>query len=139
MPDLILESIKNFKKLSQSLDLIDLSDVKHLHDRISKYIDSREKLEQAKKEKQVSIQESADHFLGWLKQEGISLEELLESEKKTKTVVSQKKKSPKYQYLDRNGQLKFWSGSGKMPNVIKEALDSSKNILSDFLIKIKEE
>lgn len=138
MPDLILESIKNFRKLSQSLDLIDLESVKQLHSRIGKYIDSREKLELTKKEKQVSIEETAKYLFDWLKQEGITLDELLESEQEKKKSIPNIRK-PKYQYINAAGQVAFWSGAGKMPKSIKVALDTGKNILSDFLIPSKKE
>ncbi len=67
-----------------------------------------------------------------LKSEGIELTELLQSEDTPK----QNKRAPrpaKYRFTDLNGQEQTWTGQGRMPLPIKNAIESGKS-LEDFLI-----
>ncbi len=41
----------------------------------------------------------------------------------------------KYEYIDENGESKTWTGQGRTPAVIKQAIDNEGKSLNDFLIK----
>lgn len=67
-----------------------------------------------------------------LKLEGIELAELLQDEESLKPT----KRAPrpaKYRFVDLNGQEQTWTGQGRMPLPIKNAIESGKS-LEDFLI-----
>ena len=67
-----------------------------------------------------------------LKSEGIDVAELLLGQTEAKT----SKRAPrpaKYKFVDSNGQEQTWTGQGRMPVPIREALAVGKT-LEDFLI-----
>ncbi|WP_113907456.1 H-NS family histone-like protein [Aliidiomarina celeris] len=43
-------------------------------------------------------------------------------------------KPPKYEYTDENGELKTWTGQGRTPKPIQDAINAGGN-KNDFLIK----
>lgn len=69
--------------------------------------------------------------------DGIDPQELLTNSNPPSTTKKQKSsRSPrpaKYRYTDEDGNEKSWTGQGRTPKAIKQALDSGKN-LKDFLI-----
>ncbi|OOF36084.1 H-NS family nucleoid-associated regulatory protein [Rodentibacter heidelbergensis] len=70
-----------------------------------------------------------------LKQEGITAEELQEIVGVSVSGVRAKRepRPAKYQYTDKNGKQKTWTGQGRTPSIIQAALDAGKS-LSDFEI-----
>lgn len=66
--------------------------------------------------------------------EGISLDDLLEMEKVTERKVKRAPRPAKYEFLDENGEIKQWTGQGRMPKMVKIEIDAGKS-LDDFLIK----
>lgn len=69
--------------------------------------------------------------------DGIDPQELLTNSNSPSTTKKQKSsRSPrpaKYRYTDEEGNGKSWTGQGRTPKAIKQALDSGKK-LKDFLI-----
>ncbi len=70
-----------------------------------------------------------------LLEDGIDLSELTAADNTAgKTRAKRAPRPAKYQYTDENGEAKSWTGQGRTPAVIKQALDAGKK-LEDFLIK----
>lgn len=70
-----------------------------------------------------------------MKQEGITAEDLHEMFGAA-PVVARAKRAPrpaKYQFIDENGEHKTWTGQGRTPRPIQQALDAGKS-LADFEI-----
>ena len=70
-----------------------------------------------------------------MKQEGITAEDLHEMFGAA-PVVARVKRAPrpaKYQFIDENGEHKTWTGQGRTPRPIQQALDAGKS-LADFEI-----
>lgn len=97
---------------------------------------------QERREEELKIQEELDERKNKLKKyrdmlckDGIDLSELLETNSSSKKVQDKKRASrpAKYQYIDKNGQKKTWTGQGRTPAAIKEALKGNKS-LNDFLL-----
>lgn len=69
--------------------------------------------------------------------EGIDPQELLSnygsSSKSAKQKSSRIPRPAKYKYTDENGNEKSWTGQGRTPKAIKNALDTGKK-LDDFMI-----
>lgn len=40
----------------------------------------------------------------------------------------------KYQYINKYGEIKTWTGQGRTPGVIKKAIDDKSKALEDFLL-----
>ena len=70
-----------------------------------------------------------------LQAEGWTLDELLETANKQPKA---KQKAPnKYQYVDSQGQTRFWSGFGRTPTELQALLDAGQS-LETFLIQKSE-
>ncbi|MFD0966465.1 H-NS family nucleoid-associated regulatory protein [Seminibacterium arietis] len=67
-----------------------------------------------------------------LKQDGITADELAEI-LSSNVNKKQIQRPAKYQYLDKNGKMKTWTGQGRTPYIIQEALNAGKS-LSEFEI-----
>ena len=62
-----------------------------------------------------------------------------ERERKLKEYMEQmaaprSKRPAKYEYLDDTGAYRTWTGQGRKPSPIKNAMDSGRKTLEDFLI-----
>ena len=70
-----------------------------------------------------------------MKQEGITAEDLHEMFGAAPVVAGAKRapRPAKYQFIDENGEHKTWTGQGRTPRPIKQALDAGKS-LADFEI-----
>lgn len=68
--------------------------------------------------------------------DGIDPNELLQTMAATKGTTKTKRASrpAKYQYKDKNGEFKTWTGQGRTPAAIKEALEEQGKSLDDFLL-----
>lgn len=68
--------------------------------------------------------------------DGINPNELLQSINAIKSI--QKNKRPtrpaKYQYINKLGETKTWTGQGRTPTIIKQAIKEQKKTLKDFLL-----
>lgn len=94
--------------------------------------DELAKLEQA----EALRKERITKYKEFLKQEGITKEELAEILGQSIKLNLRKKRNPlppKYQFIDENGVKKTWSGQGRTPKVIQKGLDAGKS-LDDFKI-----
>ncbi|ACR68844.2 DNA-binding transcriptional regulator H-NS [Edwardsiella ictaluri] len=68
--------------------------------------------------------------------DGIDPNELLQTMNATKITGKAKRaaRPAKYQYVDENGETKTWTGQGRTPAVIKNAIEEQDKSLDDFLI-----
>lgn len=69
-------------------------------------------------------------------EKGVDLEALKTQLEVTTTPKRRRKTSVmKYQYKDINGKSKRWSGQGRQPKEIQEAIQNDHKTLEDFLIE----
>ncbi|CUX96709.1 histone-like nucleoid-structuring protein H-NS [Candidatus Doolittlea endobia] len=68
--------------------------------------------------------------------DGINPNELLQSTSFSKSDSKKKRaaRPAKYQYTNKNGDVKTWTGQGRTPIVIKKAIDEEGKTLEDFLL-----
>ncbi|MEM8404188.1 H-NS family nucleoid-associated regulatory protein, partial [Morganella morganii] len=78
-----------------------------------------------------------EEFRQLLEKQNINPEELIQSMGTGKTARKSKRaqRPAKYEYIDENGESKTWTGQGRTPAVIKQAIDNEGKSLNDFLIK----
>ncbi|CAI2031155.1 H-NS homolog stpA [Serratia fonticola] len=91
-----------------------------LADKKAEY-DEQEKQREARESKRLEL-------LALIKSEGFSLADITGE----KPVINGPKRKPKYEYVE-NGTTKRWSGVGRTPAPIQQALDEGKS-LDSFLI-----
>ena len=90
-----------------------------------------DKIQQAENERKERIA----RYKELIKREGITEEELraIIGAIPTNARKKHKPRPAKYQYIDTNGKQKTWTGQGRTPRVIQQALGEGKT-LSDFEI-----
>ncbi|SUX71592.1 DNA binding protein, nucleoid-associated [Citrobacter freundii] len=92
--------------------------------------DEEEKLQRQRAEQQEKI----NTLLALMQADGINPEELLSMAPATARSVKKRQARPaKYRFTDFNGETKTWTGQGRTPKPIAEALAAGKS-LDDFLI-----
>ncbi|WOR31109.1 DNA-binding protein StpA [Citrobacter portucalensis] len=92
--------------------------------------DEEEQLQRQRAEQQAKI----NALLAQMQADGISPEELLSITPATARSVKKRQPRPaKYRFIDPNGETKTWTGQGRTPKPIAQALAAGKS-LDDFLI-----
>ena len=92
--------------------------------------DEEEQLQRQRAEQQAKI----NALLAQMQADGISPEELLSITPVTARSVKKHQPRPaKYRFIDLNGETKTWTGQGRTPKPIAQALAAGKS-LDDFLI-----
>ena len=92
--------------------------------------DEEEQLQRQRAEQQEKI----NTLLALMKADGIEPEELLSMTTVTSRAVIKRQPRPaKYRFTDLNGEVKTWTGQGRTPKPIAQALAAGKS-LDDFLI-----
>ncbi|MCX9047166.1 DNA-binding protein StpA [Citrobacter portucalensis] len=92
--------------------------------------DEEEQLQRQRAEQQAKI----NALLAQMQADGISPEELLSITPATARSVKKRQPRPaKYRFIDLNGETKTWTGQGRTPKPIAQAL-AAGNSLDDFLI-----
>ncbi|EJB8472396.1 DNA-binding protein StpA [Citrobacter sp. C348] len=92
--------------------------------------DEEEQLQRQRAEQQEKI----NTLLALMKADGIEPEELLSMTTVTSRAVKKRQPRPaKYRFTDLNGEVKTWTGQGRTPKPIAQALAAGKS-LDDFLI-----
>ncbi|EXI61627.1 DNA-binding protein [Mannheimia granulomatis] len=133
-----LKSLLNIRSLRTLAKELDLEQLKSISEKLNVIITEKEeeiKLEELEKAKQL---ESLNKYKEMLKQDGLSIDELaaLLADKVIKNRKVRKAVTPrpaKYKFTDENGNEKTWTGQGRTPKALQQALDKGKK-LEDFAI-----
>lgn len=135
------DSLKYFKSLNNIRTLraiareMPLESLQEIHDKFNTVVDERREDEnQARAQLEAHSQKIAK-YIKLLEGEGLSLDDLVTAKTPSKTSSRTKRaaRPAKYQYTDENGEIKTWTGQGRTPAVIKNALGEGKD-MDDFLI-----
>ena len=85
----------------------------------------------ARQERRLKIQ----RILAMIKNDNLDVESVVAEMLASATPASAKTLSPaRYIYIDKNGQEKTWSGRGRTPDVIRQAIETYDLSLDAFLI-----
>ncbi|UCQ14218.1 H-NS family nucleoid-associated regulatory protein [Edwardsiella piscicida] len=130
----LLKSLNNIRTLRAYARETQISVLEDMLDKLRAVVsERREEIEQAESSRR-EREEKLKSYREMLMAEGISLDDLLEMEKVTERKAKRAPRPAKYEYLDENGEIKQWTGQGRMPKMIKIEVDAGKS-LDDFLIK----
>lgn len=77
--------------------------------------------------------EKLEKYRTMLMQDGINPEDLMSSMATTKQKSKRAARPAKYKFIDTDGSEKTWTGQGRTPKLIKDAMDAGED-LSQFLI-----
>ena len=131
-----LSNIRSLRALSREISLEQLTEIQEKLDIV--VAERKEAAAQSIAEEQAKA-EKMEKFLAMLASEGINQDEFVESlnnanAKNTKASKKRVSRPAKYKYLDEDGAEKTWTGQGRTPKVIKDAIDTGNKTLDDFLI-----
>ncbi|AMA64653.1 DNA-binding protein H-NS [Candidatus Arsenophonus lipoptenae] len=136
------DSLKYFKSLNNIRTLraiareMPLESLQEIHDKFNTVVDERREDEnQARAQLEAHSQKIAK-YIKLLEGEGLSLDDLVTAKipSKTQNRVKRTIKPAKYHYQDKNGEIKTWTGQGRIPDAIKKAMQQKGKKLDDFLI-----
>lgn len=132
---LVLGYINNPKRLKAVLETLDDSAFSTI---ISRFTDLSEEIKlerQIEREEAAKAEEKRLEMIAYLQSQGWTPEQLI-NPAKAQTKPTKQKSAAKYQFTNKSGQVKFWSGFGRTPRELQELLDDGAS-LADFLVQDK--
>ncbi len=127
---LILNNLRSLRKETRELTLEQLQDALSKFQQVVQEVEAEEKsLNKVNKEKQDKI----ELYRQLLLDDGITPEELLNLVQNKAPKGKRKPLAAKYKYVDGAGVEKTWTGQGRTPSVIQDALNAG-TALTSFLI-----
>lgn len=133
-----LKNLLNIRSLRALAKDATLEQLKAIAEKLNSIIAEKElEIQQAELEKAKQL-ESLNKYREMLKQDGLSIDDLAQllADKVIKNRQPRKPVEPrpaKYKFIDAEGNEKTWTGQGRTPKALQEALDSGKK-LEDFAI-----
>ena len=126
-----LNNIRSLRAMAREFSVDVLEDMLEKFREVTKERrDEEEQLQRQRAEQQAKI----NALLAQMQADGISPEELLSITHATARSVKKRQPRPaKYRFIDLNGETKTWTGQGRTPKPIAQALAAGKS-LDDFLI-----
>lgn len=132
---LTLQNLNNIRTLRAMARELSLDVLEEMLEKVRIVVEEKQR-EQAEIEQQrAEQQDKINALLEMMKADGISPSDLLGSERTLvgKPVKKRKAREAKYRFIDMNGEEKTWTGQGRTPKPIANALANGKS-LDDFLI-----
>lgn len=130
-----LKILNNIRTLRAQARELTLAELEEMMEKFEAVVGERRESEAAIAEEVRQKEEKLAKYRQMLLEDGIDLNELTAGETGgAKARVKRAPRPAKYQYTDENGEEKSWTGQGRTPAMIKQALDNGKR-LEDFLIK----
>ncbi|HHE0459560.1 TPA: H-NS family nucleoid-associated regulatory protein [Vibrio parahaemolyticus] len=131
-----LQDINNIRTLRAIARDTPMDVLLELREKINVVVEERIQEEEEKKIEQEIQKKKLEAIIQKVNSEGIEVNELIAALGATGAKKAGKTRAPrpaKYKYVDSNGKEKTWTGQGRTPSVIQEALDNGKK-LEDFSI-----
>lgn len=126
----VLLNLRSLRAVARELTLEQLQEAL---EKLQAVVSEREEAEAEARAAEKERIEKLEKYREMLIQDGIDPEELLATLGGTKPKSKRATRPAKYKYIDVDGSEKTWTGQGRTPKVIKEALDNGGKI-EDFLI-----
>nr|WP_314418926.1 H-NS family nucleoid-associated regulatory protein [uncultured Erwinia sp.] len=128
----VLNNIRTLRAQAREVSLVELEE---MLEKLEAVVKERRESEAAIASEIKEKEEKLAKYRQMLLEDGIDLSELTAADTTAgKTRTKRAPRPAKYEYTDENGETKSWTGQGRTPAVIKQALDAGKS-LDDFLIK----
>ncbi|KAB8313567.1 DNA-binding protein [Erwinia endophytica] len=129
-----LKVLNNIRTLRAQAREVSLTELEEMLEKLEVVVNERREAEAAIASELKEKEEKLAKYRQMLLDDGIDLSELTAIDNSSGKSRSKRAPRPaKYQYTDENGEIKSWTGQGRTPAVIKQALEQGKK-LEDFLI-----
>ncbi|MEF9674620.1 H-NS family histone-like protein [Pectobacterium aroidearum] len=130
-----LKVLNNIRTLRAQARELDLETLEEMLEKLTAIVENRRQEEVSAQQQNAERQAKLEAFRAQLVADGIDPAELLGSISTSKSAKAKRAPRPaKYKYTDENGNEQTWTGQGRTPKTIKEALDNGKS-LKDFEIE----
>ena len=132
-----LKPFNNIRPLRAQARESSLEVLEEILEKLTSVVEERRLEESQAQAKEEERTRKLEEFRQLLEKQNINPEELIQSMGTGKTARKSKRaqRPAKYEYIDENGESKTWTGQGRTPAVIKQAIDNEGKSLNDFLIK----
>lgn len=127
------------RRLRANTKELSVEELKEVQAKLARVVAAREEEEQELRREEAAKLEKVEAFKKQMQEAGLSIIDLapeLSNQVTNPTKATARKREPKpakYVY-NMNGEERTWTGQGRTPKVIQQALNSGKQ-LDDFLIK----
>ncbi|CZF79946.1 H-NS histone family protein [Grimontia kaedaensis] len=126
----VLLNLRSLRAVARELTLEQLQEAL---EKLQAVVSEREEAEAEAREAEKERVEKLEKYREMLIKDGIDPEELLATLGGTKPKSKRAARPAKYKYTDVDGSEKTWTGQGRTPKVIKDAIDAGGKV-EDFLI-----
>ena len=132
-----LKPFNNIRTLRAQARESSLEVLEEILEKLTSVVEERRLEESQAQAKEEERTRKLEEFRQLLEKQNINPVELIQSMGTGKTARKSKRaqRPAKYEYIDENGESKTWTGQGRTPAVIKQAIDNEGKSLNDFLIK----
>jgi DNA-binding protein H-NS len=131
-----LKTFLNARSLKAATKDLSLEQLEETQIKLENIIEERKSLEAEKIEAEQAKLEKANKYREMMEQDGLDPNELLEMLEASGSTQGKRKRAPlpaKYRYFEA-GVEKTWTGQGRTPAVIQQAIDNEGKSKDDFLI-----
>lgn len=126
----ILLNLRSLRAVARELTIEQLQEaLEKLQTVVTERVEAEEEAEAEAAERFEKLEKYREMLIN----DGIDPEELMASMGTTKPKSKRAVRPAKYKFIDLDGLEKTWTGQGRTPKAIKDALDSGKN-MDNFLI-----
>ena len=130
--------INHERRLNAALKDLSVDELKGVQTKLNNIINKREQEEAELERERQQKKEKVAELKRTMQEAGIDISDIMETEiggKALKKPVKKRAPKPaKYEFTDENGNHKTWTGQGRMPKALQNAIDNGRP-LQDFLIR----
>ncbi|ECG8592158.1 DNA-binding protein StpA [Salmonella enterica subsp. salamae] len=131
---LMLQNLNNIRTLRAMAREFSIDILEEMLEKFRVVTKERREEEELQQRQLAEKQEKINTFLELMKADGINPEELFSMGAAIPRAAKKRQPRPaKYRFTDTNGEEKTWTGQGRTPKPIAQALAAGKS-LDDFLI-----
>ena len=131
----VLKILSNIRSIRPVLRECGLEQAEAILEKVTFVVEELREMEKAKELEKIKRHQELKKYRDMLAQDGITPEELaaLLKGETVKNRESRPARPAKYKFIDENGVEKTWTGQGRTPRALQQALNEGKS-LEDFAI-----
>lgn len=129
-----LKVLNNIRSLRAQARETDLATLEEMLEKLTAIVEERREEDSRNQQEQTERQAKIDALRARLLEDGIDPAELLGDIKNRPAKAKRAPRPARYQYTDENGNARTWTGQGRTPAVIREAIEKDGKTLEDFAI-----
>lgn len=124
----------NLRKIRAQARTLSTERLESLLEKLQIVVSERHAEEEKAQQAIAEHNKKVEKYLSMMQSEGINLSDLISTPVFKKIRNTRAPRPAKYKYTDDLGQQRTWTGQGRMPKVIRLAIEKQQNSLEDFLI-----